>query len=1176
MAIITTTTNLSSVTYTSGEVIILDGGPDKVLTINSQPPLPIGSLSCLNAGKIRIENTSTTTPIIIQFAAPANRFAIKAAASAEIVGEWIVVGIGNNTANQSLFNSGNIGGRNIDFPSYIEVETGNNTGVYTPHFLAVTSMGGNLGHIHFFQRTTFGSGYLGQVLFYDPVTQVVSCGDGVNGNRIPTGARVRIPNIHITGVPVTTTLSAAVTTGATATLTVASAAAFATSGEVQIGSERWSYTGKTATTLTGCTRSLYGTISAAYAVGEMVRQILPHASIAQFDTNPSGQVSIDKCSFGEGFSVRFTNSGNLDIKNIGAIGTISTSGFLGFNKFFRCCSQAFTKLDIASNNSMSITNGIGPGSFNELYALSIGVSTVQNSFFHSSASSIQIENIHGWMDRRPNFLNAVSSRSMFLYGANNITVRNLNIMGSYLVLGQCTKTNIQGVNISDTLNGLNQSAYGIQSVLFAGAIDPSISGTQVIGSPPRFVIFATDALSTNIVLSNKGFPTLDLKNNSSGLISDAAFRTVVSHFSIANQRLNPITISAAKGCVLRRISMVVPGSTSGDGLSYGSESIVDQVGGLRRRYDSNSGAVDYSPFATLNNGATGALTCGMFGGQSTKQIYQVTGSAYLNNAGGILLPAIGDSIVATNIDAPLMAITGFTGSVEYQGTTPTTGINYEFSMRAWGASSWGAWQSLSIANLNTELALIPGYNSDDVGLDFRLRMTATTASTTRIINEIVLPTTVSQTYNPAVWKIDASLYTAIGANYRTSNGVKTVAAGTITSSPTVLQLPSDFDGTVYSVTTEVRQAGFNRSAINSTYSYSPIDIRISLEPSLSFTDTNVSGIAFNKTSKIITISQSVTTSNLFDSLSRWFAELANFDTQSFFSAGGGVLSLTNGWNIALTATGSINPGATLRNIEMDGLFTNAIGSSYLVQITDTNGPKYPPITFTGFPVLANSNGKLPESVFGIKNEVTGVWTTFDASSGSVSVSLSALGLNGHTFTIVADAKGYYRTPEITGVPLNFGGQNFANLFEKMIDSDGNDLYGRGIQAEKDRIVYTAADATFDLDGGPISFSSAIDKKEELTSSQSAITTMNTAIIRSMRFSQNPYAKTVSLPPPLKIRSNATTTTAPILLDFNVVEAGNVNGDPYIHSSRPEVQVRVSKVIVDPSALSNLAIIPALL
>jgi hypothetical protein len=497
-------------------------------------------------------------------------------------------------------------------------------------------------------------------------------------------------------------------------------------------------------------------------------------------------------------------------------------------------------------------------------------------------------------------------------------------------------------------------------------------------------------------------------------------------------------------------------------------------------------------------------------------------------------------------------------------------------MRSWGASTWGSWQSLSIANLNSELALIPNYSPDEVGLDFKLRMTATTADTTRIINEIVLPATISTTYNPAVWKIDASLYAPIGANYLISNSVKTLASGTIATSPTTIALPSDFDGTVYPVTTQLRRSGFAQSVAASEYDYNPIDIRVSLDSATAYTGTSVSGIAIDKALKVITISATVTTSNIFDSLSQWFAELANFDVSVFFVGAGGLLSLSDGWDLSLTSTGAVNAGSTLRNIELDGVFSGAIGSAYSVEITDLNGTKYPPIQFTGFPVIANSNGKLPESVFGIKNESTGIWTTFDASSGAVSASLSSLGDAGHTFTLVGDAKGYYRTPLTSGVPLSFGGQDFANLFEKMIDSDGNDLYGKGIQSEKDRIVYNATDGTFDLDGGPISFNSALDKKEEITSSQTAITTMNTTIVRSMRFNQNSYAKTVQLPLPLKIRANATTTTAPILLDFNIVEVGNVNGDPYIHSSRPEVQVRLSKIIEDPKALANLSLIPALL
>lgn len=349
------------------------------------------------------------------------------------------------------------------------------------------------------------------------------------------------------------------------------------------------------------------------------------------------------------------------------------------------------------------------------------------------------------------------------------------------------------------------------------------------------------------------------------------------------------------------------------------------------------------------------------------------------------------------------------------------------------------------------------------------------------------------------------------------------------------------------------------------------------DPNISLTKTQalaLPGISFNFTTKKITMTGQ-SAGNLYHYYKALISDPAQFDTAQFIAIAGGTLTISDGWSLEING-GILLGNSAINNIVLNGVFTLLNSASNTVPVSDSTRIFYPVIQFTGFPVSANSNGKLPESVFGIKNEQTGVWTTFDASSGSVSVSLSSLGLTGHTFTLVGDAKGYYRTPEITGVPLDFSGQDFANLFEKMIDSDGNDLYGKGIQAEKDRIVYNAADATFDLEGGIISFFSVLDKKEEITSSQSAITTMDTEIVRSMRFNQNPYAKTVQMPSPLKVRANATTTTAPILLDFNIVEAGNVNGDPYIHSSRPEVQVRASKVIVDPSALSNLAIIPALL
>jgi hypothetical protein len=41
-----------------------------------------------------------------------------------------------------------------------------------------------------------GSSEVGKVLFFNPLTTAVRMGDGTNGTKIPTGARVRVPNIH--------------------------------------------------------------------------------------------------------------------------------------------------------------------------------------------------------------------------------------------------------------------------------------------------------------------------------------------------------------------------------------------------------------------------------------------------------------------------------------------------------------------------------------------------------------------------------------------------------------------------------------------------------------------------------------------------------------------------------------------------------------------------------------------------------------------------------------------------------------------------------------------------------------------------------------------------------------------------------------------------------------------
>jgi hypothetical protein len=108
-----------------------------------------------------------------------------------------------------------------------------------------------------------------------------------NGSASPITASATIPWTDITGVPAfvtpkygsfhydyQTTLSTAIPNGtSTAAIVVASTTGFASSGYILIEKEIIGYTGTTATTFTGITRSLFSTSGAGHAIGSAVSSV---------------------------------------------------------------------------------------------------------------------------------------------------------------------------------------------------------------------------------------------------------------------------------------------------------------------------------------------------------------------------------------------------------------------------------------------------------------------------------------------------------------------------------------------------------------------------------------------------------------------------------------------------------------------------------------------------------------------------------------------------------------------------------------------------------------------------------------------------------------------------------------------------------------------------------------
>ena len=113
------------------------------------------------------------------------------------------------------------------------------------------------------------------------------------------GAYLKFPNgaFHQDGY--TTLTNAIPNSSSTATIVVGSTAGFASAGTILIESELISYTGKTDTTFTGITRSVYGSSGSSHAAGVYVSEAQGVASASTalaipFDTtDASNQVSLD-------------------------------------------------------------------------------------------------------------------------------------------------------------------------------------------------------------------------------------------------------------------------------------------------------------------------------------------------------------------------------------------------------------------------------------------------------------------------------------------------------------------------------------------------------------------------------------------------------------------------------------------------------------------------------------------------------------------------------------------------------------------------------------------------------------------------------------------------------------------------------------------------------------------
>lgn len=1116
---VTTNQNLTAVTYAQDDIInVLDG---VTLTINSQWSIRPRLIQALGTGRIEVSNSSTTIPHVQEFylqqGTNAAGFILNQNGVLQVRGGWITVGTSTGANNQVLFSANNIGGVAIDYPTMIQVETGNGTNVWeiwnaipedvtgglvnsrgfnTPNITvgtvavgaggAVTGTGTNFNTnnvglpfklpgitrdfvVGTFTSTTsitlqeldgstytggvvaagtsyilragslinlvqVGSDEVGKVLFFNPVTTAVRMGDGTNGTKISTGARVRVPNIHFNSAIQQTTLSTAITgTGAQA-FTLAAAIGSAAPGTYSatglVGTlllingsnvERIYYSSRTGAVVsaTGMVRGAYGTTAqASFPIGTTVYWIPANSATnnASISASPSGTVDIQVCTLGLRMTVNFSAFAALTVRDVGYAYLLNAGntagpfeldslsglgiGYQNPNVNGGITAQFSALLGIGSIKNVSVTNNLAGGATS--YA-NITLSNVQGLIFTSNL-------------RSRHWGRTTNAGGGALIGVGLQTVKCATPITGIYAAGSSVRWNaLDNLDTAEiyvsALPNANTCGSGDTyiPIFVNGITNSTIRGMQLWGGglSTRASLISIDQPSANVVLHNKSYPAFNGGLQLSSIISDLGLDTIVAHISISNPRITtfqsvlPNTMAFNRGGFHRMLLIdSITATTAGSGAQAKGGLGLDVIAGPHRTFQTSASAsiipnlADVQPIVVMSNLAktVGSVYVGSFTASSAFDMYTFGGGTYLDNLGRIYYPAIGDSVIIKSV-FPLRGITNFTGTTfdfNYNLTpgsnTVPAGTTFEFRMVNWGAANTGAWTAfVDNASLETARAALTGYSSS-VGIDLQFRVTGTTAVAGRFLMSMKFPVTIDAAYNPPVSEtqvgISGAQTSTLLAGYLNADPNNPVLQGSLTMAGSFgsIPMPYDYDNTPVDYRLVARLQGWTFIDITGIYLKDDVSVPITQTQIVNLSNvplytSGVTGVAVNYGASTVTLSASRTATQVWSAVQDSLCQLANLTQSDPFST-------TNGLSFVSTATlvvtGTLTAGNIIGNVTLSGALSSGVSiTGNVAQATPTN--------LTGVTITGNLtfNTNTPITVTLTNCTITG--TVSNAGSATVTI-----------------------------------------------------------------------------------------------------------------------------------------------------------------------------------------------
>jgi len=882
-----------------------------------------------------------------------------------------------------------------------------------------------------------GSGEVGKILFFNPLTTAVRMGDGTNGTKIPTGARVRVPNIHYNSAIQQTTLATAISgTGAQAfTLTTAigttSAGTYGATSALGMlllvngaSIERIFYSTRSGAVVsaTGMARGAAGTTAqASFPIGTTVYWIPTNSTNnnAGINPSPSGTIDMQICSAGLRMVTQFGVFGALTIRDFG----------FAYNLNAGNCAGAFT-LDSISGLGIGYQNPNINGGITAQFSALLGIGTIANVSVTNnlpgganSYANIAVGNVQGltaMSNLRSRHWGRTTNAGGGNLGVSFTTIKSTTpVTGIYSAGSSVRFATLDNQDVTEIYVSCLPNANSLGTgdtfipIFVTGVTNSTIRGYQLWGGglSTRASLISVDSGSADVVFHNKTYPAFNGGLQLNSIISDLGLNTIVAHISISNPRITtfasvlPGTMAFNRGGFHRMLLIdSITAITSGSGANAKGGLGLDVIAGPHRAFQTTAtntiipNLADVQPIVVMSNLAktVGSVYVGAFSSSSAFDMYTFTGGTYLDNLGRIYYPAIGDSAIIKSV-FPLRGITNFTGTAfdfNYNlspgSNTVPAGTTFEFRMTNWGTANTGAWTAfVDNSTLETARAALSGYSST-VGIDLQFRVTGTTAVAGRYLMSIKLPVTIDAAYAPPVYTtnigVSGSQVGTLIAGYLNAdpNNPALQSSLTLTGSSGSVPMPYDYDAVPVAYRLIARYPGWTFSSLTGTYLKTAISIPITQNQVLDVNSnplytSGVTGVAVDHTAQTITVSASRTAAQIWSAVQDNISLLANLTKPDPFTTTNGTVFNSS---YTLVVTGAITAGNINSNITLSGTLSSGVTiTGNISQATPTN--------LTGVAVAGNLTYNTASSPTVTFTTVIVTGTVSNAGAGTVIISTSS-------------------------------------------------------------------------------------------------------------------------------------------------------------------------------------------